>query len=76
MGSALPGEIFLLTFPRALAWALYFFLVYINDLTGDLKCSVKLLADDTSLFTEVEDPNTAVNDMNHGLQLIKQWTRD
>ena len=29
------------------------FLVYINNLTADLKCSVKLFADDTSLFTVV-----------------------
>ena len=53
-----------------------FFLVYINDLTRDLKCSVKLFAEDTSLFTVVEDPNTAANDMNHDLELISQWARD
>ena len=34
------------------------------------------IADDTSLFTVVEDPNTAANDMNHDLELIKQWARD
>lgn len=28
-----------------------FFLVYINDLTENWKCNVKLFADDTSLFT-------------------------
>ena len=50
--------------------------MYINDLTRDLKCSVKLFADDTSLFTVVEDPNTAANDMNHDLELISQWARD
>ena len=32
-----------------------FFLVYINDLTADLKCNVKLFADDTSLFTVVRE---------------------
>ena len=48
-----------------------FFLVYINDLTMDLKCNVKLFADDTSLFTIVQDPNTAASDMNHDLELIK-----
>ena len=50
-----------------------FFLVYINDLTENLKCNVKLFADDTSLFTVVQNPNTAANDMNHDLELIKQW---
>ena len=52
-----------------------FFLVYINDLTPNLKCSVKLYADDTSLFTVVKDPNAAANDMNHDLQLISQWAQ-
>ena len=51
-----------------------FFLVYINDLAVvGLKCNVKLFADDTSLFTVVEDSNTAANDMNHDLDLIGQW---
>ena len=53
-----------------------FFLVYINDLTADLKCSAKLFADDTSLFTVVRDPNAAANDMNHDLELIGQWAHD
>ena len=49
------------------------FLVYINDLAVGLKCNVKLYADDTSLFTVVEDSNTAANDMNHDLDLISRW---
>ena len=53
-----------------------FFLAYINDLTADLKCSVKLFADDTSLFTVVRDPIAAANDMNHDLELIGQWAHD
>ena len=51
-----------------------FFPVYINDLAVGLKCNFKLFADDTSLFTVVEDStNTAANDMNHDLDLIGQW---
>ena len=50
-----------------------FFLVYINDLAVGLKCNAKLFADDTSLFTVVEDSNTAANDINHDLDLISQW---
>ena len=50
-----------------------FFLVYINDLAVGLKCNDKLFADDTSLFTVVEDSNTAANDMNHDLNSISQW---
>ena len=44
----------------------------VNAAVG-LKCNVKLYADDTSLFTVVEDSNTAANDMNHDLDLISQW---
>ena len=50
-----------------------FFLVYINDLAVGLKCNVKLFADDTSLFTVVKEPITAANDLNHDLELIRQW---
>ena len=39
------------------------FLVYINDLTEDLRCNVKLFADYTSLFTVVEDSNAAAIDI-------------
>ena len=53
-----------------------FFLVYINDLTENLKCNVKLFADDTSLFTVVENSNAAANGMNHDLELIMQWVHD
>ena len=53
-----------------------FFLVYINDLTADLKCNVKLFADDTSLFTIARETNEAAEHMNHDLQLITQWAND
>ena len=45
--------------------------VYKSSSVG-LKYNVKLIADDTSLFTVVEDSNTAANDMNHDLDLISQ----
>ena len=35
----------------------FLFLVYINDLPNELKSSIKLFADDTSLFTIVKDKN-------------------
>ena len=49
------------------------FLIYINDLTDGLKCDVKLFADDTSIFTVIHDPNSAVADINHDLRLINLW---
>ena len=53
-----------------------FFLVYINDLIENLRCNVKLFADDTSLFTVVHDPDTAALHMNHDLNLIKLWAHN
>ena len=50
-----------------------FYLVYINDLTEDLRCNAKLFADDTSLFTIVHNANAAASDMNHDLEIIKAW---
>ena len=47
-----------------------FFPVYTNDLTENL------FADDKSLFTVVHDTNAAANDMNHDLELIKQWAHN
>ena len=35
-----------------------FFLIYINDLSENLKSTVKLFADDTLIFHVVKDPNT------------------
>ena len=44
--------------------------MYINDLTENLKCNVKLFADDKSLFTAVESSNAAANGMNNDFDLI------
>ena len=50
--------------------------MYINDLTADLTCNVKLFADDTSLFTVVQQPYTAAEDLNHDLELISKWAHN
>ena len=51
----------------------FLFLVYINDLPNQLKSSVKLFADDTSLFTIVKDKNESANTLNNDLLLISKW---
>ena len=53
---------------------LYFFLIYINDLSQNLKSTVKLFADDTSIFHVVKEPNTSAEISNHDLTTISEWT--
>ena len=53
-----------------------FFLVYINYLTTDLKCNVKLFADDTSIFSVTHNPNECAADLNHDLDRIKRWAHN
>ena len=50
-----------------------FFLIYINDLSENLKSTVKLFADDTSLFHVVKDSNTSAEILNHDLTRISEW---
>ena len=46
------------------------FLIYINDITHNVKCGIKLFADDTSLFTTVQNANVAALDLNRDLDKI------
>ena len=46
-------------------------LIYINDLPDGLESTVKLFADDTSLFLIVYDPNTSSDQLDKDLK-IKQ----
>ena len=50
------------------------FLIYINDLPNELKSNAKLFANDTSLFTVVNDKNDSANILNNYLQSISTWT--
>ena len=50
-----------------------FFLIYISDLSENLKSTVKLFADDTLLFHVVKDPNTSAEIVNHDLSRISKW---
>ena len=49
------------------------FLIYINDLPDNLVSNIKLFADDTSLYIEVDDEERAAEIMNTDLQTIKSW---
>ena len=41
------------------------FLIYINDIVTNIGCSIRLFADDTSLYIVLERPNAAANLLNH-----------
>ena len=54
----------------------HFFLIYINDLSNDIISSVKLFADDTSLFPIIHDAKKTAYELNKDLQKMPgahQW---
>ena len=50
-----------------------FFLIYINDLSNSLSSTAKLFADDTSLFSVVNDVNLSQFHLNSDLKKISEW---
>ena len=50
-----------------------FFLIDINDLATDLKSSVKLFVDDTSLFSIASDPLETASILNKDLDIFQGW---
>ena len=50
-----------------------FFLVYINDICSNLSTNVKLFADDTSLFSIVNDANKSFESLSNDLFIISNW---
>ena len=46
------------------------FLIYVNDLSDDLTSNPKLFADDTSLFSIVQNINSTKTDLNKDLSKI------
>ena len=53
---------------------LLLFLVYINDLERNIKFNIKLFTDDTMIFSIVKNSEMSANDLNHDLDVIRQWT--
>ena len=49
------------------------FLIYINDLSNNLSSTAKLFADDTSLFSVVNDVNLSQFHLNSDLKKISEW---
>ena len=49
------------------------FLIYINDLSGDLSSKTNLFAHDTSLFNVAHGINTSANELNNDLKKVSNW---
>ena len=49
------------------------FLICINDLVDDLSSNVKLVGDDTSLFSIVHEENISVDELGTDLEKISSW---
>ena len=49
------------------------FLIYTNDLEKNIKSNIKFFADDTMLFSIVNDPHISASELNHDLDVINKW---
>ena len=52
------------------------FLIYINDIVENINSSIRLFADDTSLYIIVDDPTDAAITLNSDLSKIHRWATD
>ncbi|MCG8077918.1 MAG: reverse transcriptase family protein, partial [Candidatus Thiodiazotropha taylori] len=52
------------------------FIIYINDIVDNIKSSIRLFADDTSLYIIVDDPLTAGITLNSDLYKIQRWASE
>ena len=50
-----------------------FFLIYINDLTKAISSTKKLFADDTSIFSIINDIDVSEHELNSDLMKISMW---
>jgi hypothetical protein len=49
------------------------FLIYINDITSVVQSNIRLFADDTTLYVDVDDPTAASQALNGDLDGMSQW---
>ena len=52
------------------------FLIFINDITHVIRhCNIRLFADDTCLFIEVDDPDIQATQLNEDLENLNGWAK-
>ena len=52
------------------------FLIYINDIVENINSSIRVFADDTSLYIIVDDPIDTAITLNSDLSKIHRWATD
>ena len=52
------------------------FLIYINDIVNNILSSIRLFADDISIYIVIDDPHTAAFILNSDLETINVWAND
>ena len=52
----------------------FLFLSFINDIENEVLNIIKMFADDTSLYSVVEDQMSAAESLNEDLASIHQWS--
>ena len=50
------------------------FIVFINDILTDINLTIKLFADDTSLYLIVDDPQETAQTLNDDLVKLHAWS--
>ena len=59
--------------PQGSVFGPLLFLIYINDLEKNIKSNVIFFANDTMLFSVVNNPAISANELNRDLKIISQW---
>ena len=52
------------------------FLSYINGIVNNIRSSIRLFADDTTIYIIINNPQTAAFILNTDLQTINEWPHD
>ena len=59
--------------PQGSTLAPLVFLIHINDLLNNLISNIKRFADDTSIFSIVNNINVSIEEINNDMKQISKW---